>query len=159
MNGQLDGGDHYNTIEPKQYLSLTALGHSIFTFNYERSIIEVKNFSVLGEIGLGIGEFSESEPPNESPAVYALNTWLPLQYSFGVADVIAVVSPTLYQYGNLGFIDVNGVLGVRVNFAKNKSNSGVFCALYYNNKIYRTVSNPEEIYFFSPISIKFGGWF
>jgi hypothetical protein len=145
--------------ETKQYVSMSILGHSIVSYNYERSLLNFKGFSLFGELGLGMGEFSDSDASVPRPATFAFNVWLPVQYSFGIIDLTASISPTFYKYGKLGFIDLNGVFGLRVNFTKNRNSSAPFLGVYYNNKIYRTISNPDEVYFFSPISFKLGLWF
>lgn len=156
--GQL--GDSTGTrLMPKQYASMSLLGHSIVSFNYEHRLIQLNHFSILGEIGIGIAEFPESEAPNPIPAVLALNLWLPVQYSLKGIEFTACVSPTIYKRGNLSFIDVNGTFGARTNFSREKYRAGPFLGVYYTTKVYRTVSNPDEIYFFTPISLKFGTTF
>lgn len=160
LNAQVDSNAQKELHKIRQYASMSILSQSIVTFNYERSLLNIKDFSLLGELGIGMAEFSETEPANESPAVFAFNLWLPIQYSFSIIDLTATVSPTFYKYGKLGFVDLNGVFGFRINFTRNKQTSGApFLGVYYNTKIYRTISNPDEIYFTSPVSVKFGLWF
>ena len=159
LNAQSDSSSQKHLYVTKQYASISIFSQSIVTFNYERSLLNYNNFSLIGELGIGMAEFSESEPPNVSPAVYAFNVWLPIQYSLSFIDFTATISPTFYKKGKLGFIDLNGVFGFRVNFSKNKQDNSPFLGIYYNSKIYRTISHPDEIYSFSPISVKFGLWF
>jgi len=144
---------------PKRYGSMQILGHSIVSYHFEHSLIRIKGFSLIGEIGLGLAEFSESEANPPNPAVYAFHTWFPIQYSLKGVEFIACVSPSLYKYGKLGFIDLNGMFGIRTNFSGNRFNKGIFLGIFYTPKIYQSVSHPEKIYSHFPVSLKIGASF
>lgn len=135
------------------------LGHSIISFHFEHSLISKKGFSVLGEFGLGLAEFSEGEANPPIPAVYSFDFWFPIQYSFSEIELIVCVSPSLYQYGKLGFIDINGMFGIRTNFSTKRFKKGIFVGLFYAPKIHQSVTNPEQIYSHLPLSLKIGASF
>ena len=135
---------------------MQVLGHSIISYHFEHSIINRKGFSLLGEIGIGLAEFSDADLTPPSPAVYALHLWLPIQYSLRGIEFISCVSPSFYNYGELSFIDLNGMFGVRTNFSSVRFKKSFVLGVYYAPKIYQSVSNPNKIYSHYPISIKAG---
>ena len=111
------------------------LGHSIVSYHFEHSLIRKNGFSVLGELGLGMAEFSDSESKPPIPAVYAFDFWFPFQYSLPGVEFVACISPSLYQWGKLGFIDINGVFGIRTNFSKKRFKKGFVLGVFYTPKI------------------------
>lgn len=144
---------------PKRYASMQILGHSIVSYNFEHSIISHKGFALMGELGIGLAEFSDSESTPPIPATYAFHFWLPIQYSFKGVELIACVAPSLYQHGKLGFIDINGNFGIRTNFSNKRFTQGIFLAAYYTPKIHQSLSNPNSVYTHFPMAVKIGAAF
>lgn len=126
----------------RQGIGYLKYGRSLFFNNWSQTTVNIGFGGVPGD-----GEYDEPRMNKIMPEITQL-----LGYKFLFLEI--GIEPSINFYGNVTFIDLNGIIGLRYK-SKVKNGIGLFGNIGYNPKLYKTFESEIELPFYLGMGVSF----
>lgn len=147
LNAQ-SSGDTLNNI-----IYVTGPRQGLYHLKYERRLLKFKWTQTIASIGIGYMP-GEVEPPRNDPSDFIITPEIAQLFGTNRTFLELGIEPSINFYGNVTYVDLNAIIGIRGRITKNEMTNG-FWHLGYNPRLFYS----HTLHFDLPIYFGFGQYF